>query len=388
MRIINHPRSMLNILGLSSKIKYFKPFSNVIRSLSESSNLVSTEENQSSITERAPDLSQLQSRYAIKIKRDPKETSIVLFPGEGTEYTGMAENLLDFPNVPEMFEIASRILGYDLLEVCVSGGSGTLNQCDKSQAAIVVSSLAAVEKLRFERKNAIEKCFATFGYGVGEITALIFSGALTFEDGIRLVKIRGEAMKQAASLCPGGQMRILLHAAPKINLGMRAATEFLIRKGVYPEFAVCSVSAFLFPHAKVVAGHVEALEFLKENALDFGIKDCRPVPGCGAFHTRLMRPAADVVKEALKKIPVSKPLIAVHSNFDGRWYRNEEQIREKLGLQICSPIKLEQAYHAIYERPSDIGLPYTFECGPGDSMMKLLSKVNGRAQRQGFNINA
>ena len=183
-------------------------------------------------------------------------------------------------------------------------------------------------------------------------------------------------------------MRVLLHAAPKVKMGLRAASEFLIRKGVYPEYAVCGISAFLFPHCKVIGGHVEALTFLKDNAQDFGIKDCRPVPGSGAFHTHLMRPAMDIMKRAMKKIPISRPLIAVHSNYDGRWYRNEEIIREKLPLQICNPIKLEQAFHAIYERPSDVGLPFSFECGPGDSMIKLLSKVNDRARRQGFNVNA
>lgn len=116
-------------------------------------------------------------------KKDPRDTSIILFPGQGSQYVGMGKQLLHFPMVKDLFELANYILKYDLLKLCLEGPKETLNQTKYSQAAILVSSLAALEKLKEERPNAIDNCVATAGFSVGEITALVFAGSLDFERG-------------------------------------------------------------------------------------------------------------------------------------------------------------------------------------------------------------
>ncbi|KAG8173057.1 hypothetical protein JTE90_028876 [Oedothorax gibbosus] len=116
----------------------------------------------------------------------------------------MAKKLLSYPNVKDMFDCASEILRYDLLDLCLNGPEDMLNMTVHSQVAVMVSSLAAVEKLRADAEKMIENCAATAGLSVGEYAALVFAGALDFENAVRLLKIRGEAMQAASDLEPGG----------------------------------------------------------------------------------------------------------------------------------------------------------------------------------------
>jgi len=106
-----------------------------------------------------------------------------MFPGQGTQFVGMGRNLLVFPQVVEMFEMASEILKYDLLKLCLEGPKSKLDQTIYSQPAILVCSLGALEKLKEEQPSAIENCMATAGYSIGEFAALTFAGCFTFEQG-------------------------------------------------------------------------------------------------------------------------------------------------------------------------------------------------------------
>lgn len=120
-----------------------------------------------------------------KPKVDPRETSFILFPGQGTQYVGMARNLLKFPKARDLFELSNYILGYDLLKLCLEGPKSDLDQTKYCQPSVMVCSLAAIEQLKEERPQAIENCVATAGFSLGEITALVFAGALGFERGIQ-----------------------------------------------------------------------------------------------------------------------------------------------------------------------------------------------------------
>lgn len=118
-----------------------------------------------------------------KDKRDPREVSIILFPGQGSQFVGMAKDLMKFPMARDLFELANYILKYDLLKLCLEGPKDQLDQTKYCQPAILVSSLAAIERLKEERPNAIHNCVGTAGFSLGEITALVFAGALGFERG-------------------------------------------------------------------------------------------------------------------------------------------------------------------------------------------------------------
>jgi [acyl-carrier-protein] S-malonyltransferase len=125
-----------------------------------------------------------QSRHFRKPNKDPKETSIILFPGQGTQYVGMGKDLMKFPIARDLFDAASDLLGYNLRELCFNGPKEELDKTIYCQPAVMVCSLAAVEKLKEERPMAIESCVATAGFSIGEITALVFAGALSFEEGL------------------------------------------------------------------------------------------------------------------------------------------------------------------------------------------------------------
>lgn len=127
-----------------------------------------------------------QGEFFKKPKSDPCDTSIILFPGQGSQYVGMGKDLLKFPMARDLFELANYLLGYDLLKLCLNGPKEKLDQTRYCQPAILVTSLAAVERLKEERPDAIDKCVGTAGFSLGELTALIFAGAIGFEKGNNL----------------------------------------------------------------------------------------------------------------------------------------------------------------------------------------------------------
>lgn len=322
-----------------------------------------------------------QTRLSVKPKTPPEDTTVILFPGQGSQFVGMGMNVIDVPNVRQMFTIAKQILGYDLLNLCLNGPVDSLNRTEYSQPAIYVCSLAAVEKLRHSGSGHVEACISTAGFSVGEIAALVFSGSMSFEDGLRLVKIRAESMQLASQIVPSAMITVFFNADAKIKFACFAAKEWCVRKGIEPEYAVCSVANYLFPHCKVIAGHEEAISFLESNSKDFGIRRIKRLPVSGAFHTKLMNPAKEVVREALKHIKLEIPLIPCHSNFDARIYRDVESMKKNLANQICSPVHWEQILHNIYDREKDTKCPKTFECGPGSALLSTLAMVHGIARR-------
>lgn len=125
----------------------------------------------------------LQARHSLRPRIDPRETSIILFPGEGSQYVGMGHSLLKYPGVRDIFEVASSILKYDALALCLKGPKSKLDDMKYAQVAVMVCSFAALEKLKEDRPSSVNSCIATGGFGVGELTALTFAGAISFERG-------------------------------------------------------------------------------------------------------------------------------------------------------------------------------------------------------------
>ncbi|XP_066138454.1 probable malonyl-CoA-acyl carrier protein transacylase, mitochondrial [Euwallacea fornicatus] len=319
-------------------------------------------------------------------KRDPKDSTIILFPGQGSQYVGMCKGLLKFPMVNDLFELASYVLQYDLLKVCLEGPKQKLDETKYSQPAIMVASLAAIEKLKEERPNAINNCVGTAGFSLGEITALVFAGALGLQEALKLIQIRAEAMQMASNTYKGGMLTVFYGPDSKLNYACKKAKEWAVDKAdPIPE---CIISSYLYPHCKVVAGSESALDYLEKNYKEFNIKKVKRLLVSGAFHSSLMASALMPFKKALGKIQVNEPVVSVYSNIDGKKYRDVEHIVRQLPKQIVKPVKWEQLLHVVYERGQDENFPTTYECGPGQSLKTILKQVNAKAWSSCHSIEA
>lgn len=313
------------------------------------------------------------------------KSSVILFPGQGSQYVGMASNLCD--KARSLFDMANQVLGYDLLSLCQRGPEGDLNRTEHSQPAIFVSSLAAVENLASKSRGAIEKCTATAGFSIGEFAALVLAQSIDFVEALRLVKLRAEVTQILSDQVPSGMMTVLYSNDGRVAEACTMAREYCIRSGLNEKESVCSISNHLFPHAKVIGGHEKALEFIEVNGKDFGIKRMKRLAVSGAFHTQLMKSAEQDLKKALAKITIKEPKIKVYSNTDASVYLNAAQVRRSLAQHVHQPVLWQQIIQKMYkDLRQDDELPVTFECGPQNSMTTILGMINLKAKKLAYNI--
>nr|XP_012147764.1 PREDICTED: probable malonyl-CoA-acyl carrier protein transacylase, mitochondrial isoform X2 [Megachile rotundata] len=299
---------------------------------------------------------------------DPTTKSVFLFPGQGTIKVGMIKKYIKFPVTKELFKIANEIINYDLLNLCMNGPQQKLNRTEYNQICTVVSSLAALEKVREESPEAFENCIATAGYSVGEITALIFSGAITFEDGIRLVWARGKAMQAASDKVPQGMVSVFCDINARLSEACTNAEKWALDLGV--EQPTCR---------KILAGSEEALKYIKLHHAKYGLSNVNQLPVSGAFHTRLMEPALESVFQALKSIEVHEPRCKVYSNVTTTPYSNLRYMKKWIMKQIVSPVKWEQCMQKIYSRPDGVAFPQTYDVGSEGRMKSILNLINAKA---------
>uniref|UniRef100_A0A3B3ZEY9 Malonyl-CoA-acyl carrier protein transacylase, mitochondrial n=1 Tax=Periophthalmus magnuspinnatus TaxID=409849 RepID=A0A3B3ZEY9_9GOBI len=317
------------------------------------------------------------SAIKLRPRKDPSHCSVLLFPGQGSQFVGMGRGLLKYPNVSEMFTAAQRILGYDLLSLCLEGPEEELMKTVHCQPAVFVISLAAVEKLNYLNPKAIETCVAAAGFSVGEFAALVFSGSMTFEEALYVVKVRAEAMQKASEMVPSGMLSVIGKPQAQYKFACLQAREHCKTLGI--DNPVCSVANYLFPDARVIAGHQQALDFLQKNSRQLNFMRTKVLSVSGAFHTELMEFALAPLREVLRQVEVRRPEINVYSNVDGKRYMNETHVRKQLVKQLVSPVKWEQTLHEIYERTQGHLFPDTYEVGPGKQLGATLQKCNRKA---------
>lgn len=298
---------------------------------------------------------------------------------------GMVGNLKG--KAKSLFNLANQILGYDLEKLCRDGPEEDLNRTIHSQPAMLVSSLAAVERLADMSRGAVEKCVATAGFSVGEFASLVLAQSIDFVDALRLIKLRAEVTQQISDTIPSGMMTVLYGNNGNVKQACTMAREYCARSGMSIDESVCSIANHLFPHAKVIGGHEKALEFIESHGKDFGIKRTKRLAVTGAFHTALMKSARMDLRKALSKITIKDPKIAVYSNVDATVYKDVDQIRRGIERHVFMPVMWEQIMQNIYrDTRIDDQLPITFECGPQQNMITILGMVNQKAKLQAYNV--
>ena len=329
---------------------------------------------------------QNQTRYAFRPDDIPaKETSIILFPGQGSQYVGMGKALADNPQAQEIYDIASGILGYDLLDMCLNGNPSNLNKTVHSQHAILVSSLAALEVLRALNPEAITNCISTAGYDVGELAALVLAGSISLFDAIHIVKKRAEFMQKCSETVPSGMMGVILGHKNRVNYALSMARLYCQKnEHLQMDRPVCSVAVDLYTQAKIIAGHEDCLDFVEREAGDFGIERTIRIPVSGAFHTALMGHARLRLAQALKDIEIKKPQIPVYSNVTCRPFGSARETRELIAYQISERVKWEQIMHILTPRPKDDDFPQLYGVGPCRQLGEMLKNTNKRAFTEAF----
>ena len=289
-----------------------------------------------------------------------------LFPGQGAQTVGMGSALYDSsPAAHRLYEEAAQLLGYDLAELCFRGPEAKLYATAISQPALFVTSLAALESLRSNDPNAFAQCSATAGLSLGEYTALVFAGALNFPDGLHVVQRRGEAMQAAADAVPSGMVSVL-------GLPL-AQVEELCAQARGSE--TLEIANLLCPNNVAVSGTKAACEAVERLAPALGGRTIR-LAVAGAFHTTLMRPADELLAEALAAVPMQPPRVPVWSNVDAQPHTDPDEIRGLLIRQVLQPVLWEQTMRNLLAA----GCERFYEIGPGRVLIGLLKRVQRRVE--------
>jgi [acyl-carrier-protein] S-malonyltransferase len=289
-----------------------------------------------------------------------------LFPGQGAQTVGMAKPLCDsLPAARKLFDEAAGVLGYDLLELCTNGPKEKLDSTAVSQPAIYVASLAALESLRAQTPEVEAECVAAAGLSLGEYTALAYAGVLSFADGLKLVKQRGEAMQAASDATPSGMVSILLLPVDKIEeLCGKARSAGTIQ-----------IANLLCPGNTVVSGTKSACDEIEKLAAEAGAKTVR-LAVAGAFHTDIMKPADQKLAAALTQSTLQPARLPVWSNVDAKPHTEPAEIRDLLVRQVLQPVQWEATMRGLLAA----GVTKFYEIGPGRVLAGLLKRVDRKIE--------
>lgn len=278
-----------------------------------------------------------------------------LFPGQGSQAVGMGKDLCDaFPAAKKIYGQASQILGYSLTDLCFNGPEDKLTRTLYAQPAIFTTSMAALAVLKEKFPEISAGFFA--GLSLGEFSALCAAGCISFEDALKLVKQRAEAMERSAGLHPGTMASVM---------GLAVADCEAVAKE-----AGCEVANLNSPDQTVLSGTVETIEKACTLAEAKGAKRAIVLKVGGAFHSTLMREAKEDLEKALKATAIQAPKATFIPNATAQKTSNPEDIRALLAKQLMSPVRWVETM----QRAAGEGITLYLEIGPGKVLKGLARK--------------
>lgn len=288
-----------------------------------------------------------------------------LFPGQGSQYVGMGKDLYEqHPEARTLFEQADAIVGTSLTRICFEGPEEELRQTKNTQPAIFLHSVV------LSRLYQGEKAAMAAGHSLGEYSALVYAGALTFEDGLRLVRLRGELMQQAGVEQPGTMAAVV---------GLEANVVGEVCCSAW-ESGIVQAANFNSPGQIVISGSVSGVRKAMELAKTRGAKMVKELPVSGAFHSPLMESAKRGLQAALEKTTIRDASIPVYANVTAKPVQKADEIRRLLNEQLTSPVRWEET---IRNMAAD-GASEFVEIGPGKVLQGLVKRIRSDVQTRGI----
>ncbi|MBG9819429.1 ACP S-malonyltransferase [Bacillus safensis] len=285
-----------------------------------------------------------------------------LFPGQGSQKIGMGKDLFDQEAVSKaVFEEADNTLAFDLSSMIFEGDAEELTLTFNAQPALLTTSIAILKK--FE-ESGIKADYAA-GHSLGEYTALVAAGALSFKDAVYAVRKRGELMNEAVPAGEGAMAAIL---------GLDKAALEEVTKEVTESGHLVELANLNCPGQIVISGTAKGVELASEKAKEKGAKRAIALEVSGPFHSALMKPAAEKFTDVLSKLDIADAKTPVISNVTADIVTSRDEIETKLIEQLYSPVRFEESV----ERLIDLGVTTFIEIGPGKVLSGLVKKVNRR----------
>ncbi len=282
-----------------------------------------------------------------------------VFPGQGAQYTGMGKDLYDnYAEARSLMQRANSLLGFSITDIMFEGTSDELRQTKVTQPAVFLHSIVSA------LMNTTEQPDMVAGHSLGEFSALVACGAMDFEDALLLVSQRAQAMQHACEQQPSTMAAVLGLSDERVDEICQGINEVVV------------AANYNCPGQVVISGSVEGIEkassLLKEN----GAKRALKLQVGGAFHSPLMKPAADELSKAIMSTDFHTPRCPIYQNVSALPYTNPNDIRENLILQLTSPVRWTQTVKNMIVDGADS----FYEFGPGDVLKGLIHKIDPNVQ--------
>ena len=280
-----------------------------------------------------------------------------IFPGQGAQYSGMGLDLYnDSSLAKDLFEMSNAILGFDITEIMFSGSPEDLKQTKVTQPAIFLHSVILAKTLGSNFKPDM-----VAGHSLGEFSALVANNTLSFEDGLKLVSARAQAMQKACDNNPGTMAAVI-------------ALENSVVENICEETEGVVVAAnYNCPGQLVISGEIKAIDLACEKLKEQGARRALVLPVGGAFHSPLMEEAKQELENAINNTTFNKPICPIYQNVTSFAATDQMKIKENLIAQLTSPVKWTQSI----EKMAADGATNFIELGPGKVLQGLVRKING-----------
>ncbi|CAI5441169.1 unnamed protein product [Caenorhabditis angaria] len=295
------------------------------------------------------------------------EHVVLLFPGQGAQFVGMGKKLMEIAAAKAIFDEASEVLGYDMLKLCLDGPKDKIEQTLYCQPAVVTSSVAAFEALKSQDDSIEENLTDTAGFSVGEYSAMVAGGIISFSDAIKIVKTRAEAMSECSKLVKSGMVTVRVKGSSRIEKAINDARNVAREAG---ELDICEVANYLYCGTRVIGASETCLRFLEQNQEKYNIQVLKKIT------------TVEKVMQALYQADIQRAVCNVYSNYTGHILpAKKAEIRGALSKQVNNPVKWEQIQQLLFRKHENEKFPRFYEVGPGRQLGAMLLQTSKKAYK-------